>query len=226
MVLQVERDVEEQREHRGRHAQRRQLHAGEGRLLEQLQREHRLGHARLDHEERGQQHRGGGEERHDERAAPALLVASQQPEYQQEQRAAECREAAPIDASRVRVAALTQLEVGHGDRRNAHRHVDEEDPLPAERVDERAADERPDGHRDADRGAVDAHRHAALAAGGELLCHERERDREHDRAADALDRAGHVQEGRVGRQARGERRHGEDRQAEREDAAATQAVGE
>ena len=122
--------------------------------------------------------------------------------------------------------ALAQLRVGHDDRRDADRHVQEEDRLPAERVDEGAAHERADRHRHADGGAVDAHRHAAFAAGRELLGHERERDGEHDRAADALHGARDVQEGRIRSQAGGQRGDREDPEAGSEHAPAAEPVGQ
>ena len=52
---------------------------------------------------------------------------------------------------------------------------------------------------------IDAHRRAALAAGRELLGDERKGHREQNCSADPLDRAGDVEEGRIRRQAGGQR---------------------
>jgi len=135
--------------------------------------------------------------------------------------------ATPAQSIRVALgSALAQLQVGDGDRRHADRDVEVEDRLPAEAVGEGAADQRPDRHRDPDRGTVDPHRGAALAAGRELLGDQRQRDREHHRAADALQAAGEVEEGRVGRQRAEQRGDREDREAEGEDAPAAEPVGE
>ena len=127
-------------------------------------------------------------------------------------------QAAPVDPGRVRVARLGQLPVGDDDRGEADRHVEQEDRLPAEAVGQQAADQRPDRDGDPDRRSVYAHRHAAFGAAGELLGDEGEGDGEHDRAADALQAAGEVEEGRVGREAaeqRGERRRSRGRSRRR-----------
>ena len=82
----------------------------------------------------------------------------------------------------------------------ADRQVDEEDPAPAEPGRQRAPDERPDRDRSADRRAPDPEGRPALLA-VELLREDRERDREHDRPADALDAARKVEEEGLGRRA-------------------------
>jgi hypothetical protein len=226
VALQVQGHVEEQREHRARDRERGELHAGERAAPEQLERQHRLAHAPLDGDEREQQEGRTAQQRDDQRAAPPFLVAAQQRQHEQQQRAAERHDAGPVDARRVRVARLAQRELGGGERRGPDRDVDEEHPLPAEPVGEHAADERPDGDGHADRGAVGAHRGAALATGGELLRDQGERDREHDRAADALHGTGQVEERRIGREPGQQRRDGEHDEADREHAPAPEPVGE
>ena len=198
VVLHVQRDVEEQRERRSRDRERGELHTGERRPLEQRQRQHRLLNAPFDHRERREQRGRAGEQRHDQRAPPTLVVPAHESEDEQEQRRAERHDAGPVDAGRVRVAALAQLQIRDRDREDPDRDVQVEDRLPSERVGQGAAHQRADGDRDADRGAVDPHGGAALAAGRELLSDQRQRDREHRRAADALKRARDVEERRVG----------------------------
>ena len=108
----------------------------------------------------------------------------------------------------------------------AEREVDEEDPAPVEAAGERAADERADGEGGADRGAVGGERLAALLRLRERLREQGERDGEHDRRADALCGTRGVQHHDVrGRRAH-ERRDGEDREADGEQAATTEAVGQ
>ena len=89
----------------------------------------------------------------------------------------------------------------HGE--DADRHVDEEDPLPADARGDDAAEQRADRDGGAGHGAVDAERGAALLA-VERLRDQRERGREHHRPADALHGAREVQHQR--RAARGRRR--------------------
>jgi hypothetical protein len=223
-VLQVQRQVEEQREHRARDPERRQLDAGEGRPLEEAEREHGLRHATLDRQERHKQQRRCREETDDEAAAPALLVAANQREHEQEQRARERDQTRPVHARGVRITRLADPQVRDRDRRNADRHVQEEDPLPPERVNDQSAHERTEGDRQSDSRAVDAHRHAALAAGGELLRDQGERHREHHRTADALSASSDVQEGRISRESRDQRGDREDRQPDREHAPAPEPV--
>ena len=76
--LQVERDVEEDREERGRDREDGDLRAREPAVAHQPQRQHRLARALLDDHEGDQQHRGAGERGDDPGAPPALLVAAQQ----------------------------------------------------------------------------------------------------------------------------------------------------
>jgi len=83
-----------------------------------------------------------------------------------------------------------------------------------------------DRDRHPDRRSVDAHRHPALTAAGELLGDEGEGDREHDRAADALQAAGNVEEGRVGGDRAEQRGDGEDPQPDDEYAPAAEPVGQ
>ena len=126
---------------------------------------------------------------------------------------------------RVGIADVRDLVRGERDHGDPDRKVHEEDPLPAERLRQRAADERPDCDPDADRGTPVGDRLAAGRA-GELLGDQRERGREHRGAADALDPPRHVEEDRAGREAAEERGEREDRDAADEDPLAPEAVGE
>ena len=134
----------------------------------------------------------------------------------------------PPKSTRRAIASLDSDDVGAGDRQagEAERDVDEEDPAPAQAAGQRAADERADGEGGADRGAVGGQRTAALLGARERVGQQRERDGEHDRAADALHRTGGVEEGDVAGHGAEQRRDGEERQAIGEQAAAAEAVGQ
>jgi hypothetical protein len=226
VVLQVQRQVEEEGEHRARDPERGELDAGERPALEQPEREHRLPHPAFDRKEGGEQDRGADGERDDHGAAPALLVAAQERQHDQEQTAAEGDEPAPVDPGCVRVTGLTQPQVGDRDRRDPDRDVEEEDRLPSDAVDEGAADEGPDRDCASDRRPVDAHRHPPFPAGGELLGDQSQGDGEHHRAAHALERSRQVQEGRIGCQPAEQRCDREDPQAPGEHPPAAQPVGQ
>ena len=105
------------------------------------------------------------------------------------------------------------------------RDVDEEDPLPAEALGDDAADQRPDRDGAADRRAPDAERRRPVFA-VELLADQGQRGGEHPGAADPLQAAGEVEQGRVLGDAAEERGEGEDPEADREDAPAPEPVAE
>ena len=161
------------------------------RVAEQLQRDERVGGARLDRDERAEQDDGGDEQPEHLGRAPARGVGADHAVDQREQAGGG---RAPRRRSRSRARACAPA-LGHQARRRDQaeqrdRHVDEEDPLPAGRVDEHAAGD--DAERAADGGerAPDAERDVALAAGGERDGQERERGGGEQRGADALDRRG------------------------------------
>ena len=102
--------------------------------------------------------------RDDPRRAPALFVALDEREHEQEQRPGERDQADPVDARGVRVARLADLGERQEHGGDADRHVDEEDPFPADARGDDAAEHRADGDGGADHGAEDAERGAALLA--------------------------------------------------------------
>ena len=111
------------------------------------------------------------------------------------------------------------------DRVQPDRHVDVEDRLPADRLDQHAADHRADRDGAADRGAPDADRGAAVAAAVGRR-EQGQRRGEHHRPADALQPAREVEHERRGRepaQRGGGREH---READEEHAAAADPVGD
>ena len=226
VVLQVEREIEEEREQRCRDREGRELNAGERAPAEQPERQHRLSHALLDRRERREHDRRAGKQTEDQRASPALVVAAQERQHEHQQPAAEARQPKPVHARGVRIARLAQLRERGRDHGDADRHIDEEDPAPAEAVGDRTSHQRAHGDGHADRGAVDAHRRSALPTGWELLRNQREGDREHRGGADALHGTRDVQEGGIRREPGGQRGGREDPKPRGEHAAAPQAVGE
>ncbi len=91
----------------------------------------------------------------------------------------------PVDG---RVARLGHVAVGHEDDEGAERQVDQEDPPPRDRVDQIAAEERPDRRRDAAQARPGADRPGpVLGVKGRL--EDREAARCEQRAADALEHA-------------------------------------
>jgi hypothetical protein len=107
----------------------------------------------------------------------------------------------------------------------ADRQVDEEDPAPAEPIGERPAEHRPDRDRSTDRRSPEGDRRAA-GRSREVLGDQRERRREHRRAADALERAGEIENEPASRDAAEERGERENADAGHEHALAPDAVGD
>ena len=97
-LLQVERQVQPQREQRAGDADRADLRAGERRVAEQPQWQHRLRGAGFDGDERDRQHRRGAEHR--------AAARAQEAEDEQEQRAGERDQARDVDARRARIERL------------------------------------------------------------------------------------------------------------------------
>ena len=187
--------------------------------------EHRMVAARLDREEGQQQRRRAGQRGDDRRAPPALRVAADQAEDQQEEAAREGRQPRQVDPLRVLGGDVGEAQLGQHDGDDPDRDVDEEDPFPAEVLGDQAADQRADRDGAADRRSPDAERGGAVAA-VELLPEQGERGGEHRRAADPLQPARQVEQGRVAGDAAEEGGEGEEAEPEREDAAAAQAVAE
>ncbi len=106
------------------------------------------------------------------------------------------------------------------------RDVDEEDPVPAERLGEYAAGQQAERAAGDRHEHVRAHRAGAIGRLGELGDDDREDHRRLERGADALQEAGADQETLGWRDAAQHRRDGEDDQAEHEHALATDEIAE
>ena len=154
---------------------------------------------------------------------PARVAADDAVDDAEEAGAGE-RDAREVEPPR-RAVALLQLAHGERGEDEADGHVEPEDPLPADALDDGAADERAERDAEAAHAGPDAEREAALLGGG-VGAQQRERERGDDRGADALERAGGDQRAGRGREGGGGRGGGEDPQADHEDAAAAEAVAE
>ena len=158
------------------------------------------------------------------RAAPPERVALHRRVDDAEQAGARQPDAREVEPAGGAVA-LDQAAARDRQQREADGHVDPEDPLPRDALDDRAAGER--AHRDGEAADArpDAEREAALL-GRERLAEQRQRERGDDRAAEALDRPRGDQRVGRGRERGGGRGGGEDPDPDQEHAAAAEAVAE
>ena len=140
-ALHRQSEQEEHPDERGAVQQLGHVAGRDAAVREQPQRHERGGRARLDGDERREQRDAGGEQPERAGRAPAVLVGADDGVHQgheaegRGQRAGDVVRAAPDDLL-ARLADEAQDERHDRDR---DRHVDEEDPLPADRVDQDAA---------------------------------------------------------------------------------------
>ena len=158
--------------------------------------------------------------------APAHVGGLRDRVDEQREARGDCQRSADV------VPAARRLDAALGDERNrereyrgADRHVDEEDPLPAEILGEDAA------HEDADRGAAPAHSSpdaeclVSLGSLGEERRHDGERRRRDDRGAEALHRSRTDQDALAVRKAADERGEREERDPDHEHTPTAEVVG-
>ena len=157
-------------------------------------------------------------------ARPAERLGADQPEDQAEQAGGCEPESGQVEPA-LGAVALLEPACGGRSERESDGHVDPEDPVPGAELDHGAADERAERDGDPADPRPDAERETALLR-REGVGQQRQRQRRHDRAADALQRAGRDQQAHVGRQRRSGRGDGEQDDPEDEHAAAPEAVAE
>ena len=195
--------------------------------LEEPQRHERRAHARLDQDEDAQQRRRDREQPERVERRPALLVAVDDRVDGEHQRGGHRDRTRDVELALGVVTARggqePQREHEDGD---ADRDVDQEDPVPVEHVGEDAAEQHADGAAARGHEAEDAHRLGAVGVLGEEVHHEAERDRGGDRAAHALHGARRDQQSLRRREAAGQRRDGEERDADQEQPALAVEVAE
>ena len=154
---------------------------------------------------------------------PVLVAVDQRPDESEEagRREAEARQV----ERRIRAVALREEQVGERHERDADRHVDPEDPLPAQPFGDGAAHERAQGDGESGDGAPRAEGEAA-PLGRDGGREDGQGERRDEGRAHALDRAGEDQQ--VSGRREGGRRGtcGEQDHADGEDALAAEAVAE
>ena len=123
------------------------------------------------------------------------------------------------------IARLRHEQQRGDDACRTERHVDVEDPVPVDRLDQRSADERPEREPDRRDADPDPDRRRPFP-GMERRRDDRERGGQDERRSEALQRAGRDQQAAAHGEGAGERADGEDDEAEHEDPAAPEDVRE
>ena len=183
--------------------------------------------AALDLHERNDQRGGDGEARQRPRRGPTPAVGLDQGEDEGD-RAKRDRDgafdvvAAPRDPLG---AALRHDPRSQRQHDGADRHVDEEDPAPAQRLDDHPAEEQPDGATGARDGAPDGERAVSVRPFGEGGEDDREGRRRDHRAAEPLQAPGDQQHPLGLREPTEQRSAGEDGDPGHEQPAASEPVG-
>ena len=180
----------------------------------------------LDPHEADEQRGGHREAREGPRRSPAPVVGLDQREDERHRAQRDCRRALEVVAAAGALGpALGEDPRRQQEDRRADRHVDEEDPAPAEHLDDRAAEQEADRAAGAGDRAPDSERPVALAALRERREDDRQRRGRDHRAAETLRAAGDQQRRLRLRQPAGERRAREQRDAGHEQATTTESVG-
>ena len=146
--------------------------------------------ANLPRDERCEQRGRDPEVREDVAREPAVLAGLRDRVHEQRQAARHQHRAGDVEPLHVRVAALLEQERRGDEGCDADRDVDEEDPLPAERVGEDAAEQHTCCGSEAADGTPGAERDVALTPFRERRRQNRECCGRDDRRAEALQGAG------------------------------------
>ena len=171
--LQVERRQEEPREHRSRPQNADDVRGRDVAQAEEAEWHERRVDARLEHEERRQQRDRAPEQAERLRRGPAGLVPVDDRVDREDQRRGHRHRAANVETPRAGEASRrrqqSQREQDHGD---ADREVDQEDPVPVDRVGEDAAEQDADAAAACGHEAEDAHRLGPFRRLGEERHHQ------------------------------------------------------
>ena len=173
---------------------------------------------------RDEEHDARDQRGHDLRARPAARVGPDEAPHEAERGGGDEPDAGHVEP-RLRAVALAQPRHAQRDRHEADRDVEPEDPLPREALDDRAAHERAERDSEAGDAAPQAEREPA-PLGRDGVAQDGQGERRHDRAADALKRAGADQPLDRRRQCRRRRAEREDAQADEEDPLPAEAVAQ
>jgi hypothetical protein len=191
------------------------------------QRKQRPGRAQLDDDERADQRDRRSEQRQRAGRAPAVRRAAGERVDEEHQPAGDgcCTHEVEVPMSEVR-AALTQEHRCEQCCRDSDGDVDEEDPRPAQVAREEPAEQDADRGAATGRRAVDAEREVALAPFGERGDEQRQRGGREQRSAEPLEGAERDQRRLGPGEAAEQRARGEDEEADHEQAAAPDEVGQ
>ena len=185
-VLHVQRQREEGGEHHEGHDERDDVGAEVGARAEEAELHHRRAPARLDHHERGQRQQCNREQRDHPGGAPAPRVALHEREHERRKPEREACDSGNVDLpDRGLVARLARGEQRHPDRCDRDGDVEDEDRLPADVLDEQAAQDRPDRQRHGRHPGPRADRTATLVH-VERVGDDRQGRRHHEARPDAL----------------------------------------
>jgi hypothetical protein len=224
--LEVQGVEEHEAEQREADQQRDRVGAGERRVPEHAQRQHRRAAAGLHQQERHQGHGAEQQQRHDHRRAPAALVALDQPEGDRAQPDRAEHQPRQVKPAGGGVAGLGDHPPGDQERRHPDRQVDVEHPAPAERVGEQPAQHRAGGQRHRRHPRPQADRLHPLPRVGEGGGEDRQGARQQRRAPDRLQRPPADQRRQARRQPAQRRAGGEHHQPGAEHPPAAEPVAE
>ena len=175
-------------------------------------------------DEQREDQRAAGKRPDDRERAPAVGVAAHDAVDDPEEPCRREHQPDRVEAL-ARAAALHEEQARRRQHEQADRHVEPEDPLPGDAVDDGAADERAERDRETGDARPDAERDPS-ALGGKGGREQRQAQRQHEGCAGALQRpGGHKLAGAL-RECRGARGEREERESELEDPAPAEAVAE
>jgi hypothetical protein len=224
--LQIERQERDRAEERDADDEADRACRRKSLVAEELERQNRLGGSRLDEREEGEQ-RDAARDHDEQRGRSPRVRRSAEAGVEDDAREAAGEDERPEVIDLVPPARLARLEHGpdHGDREDADREVDVEDPAPREVVDEEAAEQRPGDGRDPERRTEEALVAAAVARRDEIP-DDGHCDHHQPPAAEPLDPTEHDQLGHALRRATQRRAGEEDDDRRLQDALAPVHVAE
>ncbi|HEY5348666.1 MAG TPA: hypothetical protein VIJ64_03005, partial [Candidatus Lustribacter sp.] len=226
----VLRRLQELRQEKQRAVDRRvEQHAcrvsdGERTRCEQPQRNHRFARSPFPADERRDEHAAPAERWEGGEIRPTMTSRTHQTPHEPERAGRRQCEPDEVEARCFRRALVDPSE-DQRNRRQTERHVDPENRVPREGLHERAAEQRPADQREAGEGSEEPER--ATALGRRIRqAQQRDRERENERAAHALDRARDDQRSDIRGERARRRCRDEERDTADEDAPASEAFAE
>ena len=189
-LLHVQREQEELREDGRTREKRGHVRARQRAQPEDPHRQERCGRPQLDDHEGGDERRRCGEQAGGGGRCPAMLARPGQRVDEQHEAARDRAGSGRVEVAMIEIrAALAQQQRRQNEHDRARRHVDEEDPRPAERARQQAAEQHARGCTASRDGAPDAEREIPLRALLERRRQDRQRGRSEKRRAEPLQRA-------------------------------------